>query len=200
MGSWQYTGTGQEYDHMAVSGTAPTPAGGSCGAVTAMKMTSPPTSDQGRTCKPKVAPGTCGNGLCVPTPAAPDAICIAMAGIVNPCPNGWPNSHYVGVGGMPFTDTRSCTPSQGCTLNAGTCTTPVLSLWQSNNSCNGGPALGPQTADGTCQMVGLGNGVTFQSAKYTTNPMGASCSWAGQCNAGGTVTINPNSAMTICCL
>lgn len=200
MGSWQYNGTGQEYDHMAVSATAPNPSGGQCGNVTVMKSAQQPTSDQGRTCKPKVAPGTCGNGLCVPTPAAPDGICIAMLGIQAQCPMGWPNTHYVGIGMTPFTDTRGCAANQACTLNPGTCSTPQLSAWQSNNNCQGGAALGPQAADGTCQNVGLGNGVTFQSARYTSTPSGASCSWAGQCVASGTVTINAASAMTICCL
>ncbi len=194
-----YSATGNRLNMMAVTGNPPNAGGGTCGGVNVTKGGPAPTSDEGRTCKPKVPPGKCGPGLCVPTPMAPDIICILKAGIQLMCPAGFPNTHYVGTGGNPITDGRICTPSQVCTLNRGTCSTPSMSLWPSGNTmCNNNPA-NTEPVDSSCNTVSYGNGpLTFGSASYSSNNSGASCSYGGTCTASGTVT--PANVVTICCL
>lgn len=199
-GSWQFNATSNDLDNMSASGNAPSPSGGTCGSVNVGKQLGSVMMDSGRTCKPKVAPGSCGAGLCVPTPMAPDGICIEMAG-KQTCPSGFPNTHFVGTTNNPTVDNRTCAANLPCGFtNMGTCSKPTLSLWQSNNNCSGNEAFGPYLADGTCHNPGFGNGVTFQSARYASTPSGAQCGYTGQCTASGGVAINPATQMTICCL
>jgi hypothetical protein len=186
-------------DDLAVKANAPSPSGGACGGVNVTKGGPMPTSEQGRTCKPKAAPGTCGQGLCVPTPNAPDGICIQMAG-VRMCPGGFPNTHYVGTGATPIFDGRICTPSQGCAFtNMGACSTPSLSFWAQNNpNCNGGPQY-TKPSDTSCTQVSHGDGpLTYGSTRYGSNISGAACGYGGACNSGGSVS--PANIVTICCL
>jgi hypothetical protein len=201
MGTWQFSATSNDLNNMSATANAPSPSSGACGNVAVGKSLGAVMMDSGRTCKPKVAPGSCGAGLCVPTPMAPDSVCIEMAGHQTTCPGGFPNQHWVGTTNNPTLDNRDCAANQPCGFtNMGTCSKPTLSLWQSNNTCTGNEAFGPYLADGTCHNPGFGNGVTFQSARYASTPSGAQCGYTGQCTASGKVFINPATEMTVCCL
>jgi len=196
-GPW--TATANNLDNASVSGNAPSPSGGQCGAVSVMKTVQPPTFDSGRFCKPKVAPGSCGGTTaCVPTVSSPEAICIAAAG-VQVCPNGWPNTHFTAPSNASIVDGRMCSANQGCSFsNMGTCSTPTLDLWRTSAICMGGA---DDSLDGTCRNVGYANGpVTYAAARYKSAPSGATCGYAGTCTASGSVTLNPNNVTTICCL
>jgi hypothetical protein len=156
-----------------------------------------PTFNQGRYCKLKGAPGSCGNGACVTTPTGGDGVCIWRAGF-NMCPNGFPNTHYVGDN---IQDSRSCGPDpcngSKVTLTPGSCTKPVLGLY-SDNKCMTS-LFAPQTADGTCTSEGAsGNSLTFMSCGFTSTNSGASCAYVGTYGPQGGVVAVP--LQTICCL
>jgi hypothetical protein len=194
--SQTFNETGNGLDYMSATANAPNPANGMCGNVSVMTTKGQVSSDQGRTCQPTIPPGTCGPGLCVPTPAVPDAICIQMLG-VQTCPMGFPNTHFAGTS---IADNRACAANQGCVFtNMGTCAKPTLSVWKaSNTTCNGSADFGPAVADGTCQNPSLGNAVTFESCRYTSSISGAACGYGGTCTPTGGVA--PAGVRTICCL
>jgi hypothetical protein len=167
------------------------PSGGACGnASPASNFTS--TSTPVRRCDVTGTPPACNGGSCVPNPAGSYARCVTDGTLLASCPGGFPNAHVVGTG---VTDTRTCSCTGSCGLNAGTCGTPTLTLYTSGN-CGAGaqPAI---PADGTTCKTGFGVNPSWGSAKYTSASTGASCSYSGGTSIGGGVALT--GAYTICC-
>ena len=195
-GNWSFNPGNAGLDYLKVSASKPNPSGGACGSPTTNQKTIPQSSsDAGRACRLGIAPGNCMTGLCIPTPMAPDVICIHMPGVAT-CPGGFPNTHYVGDTVM---DSRDCGPSAcQCSLSAGSCSTPLLSLYDASGCAQGDIKITAQPADGMCRQVGVGDSKTMQSAKYTSTPSGASCAFAGTFNPMGMLGLS--NVQTICCL
>ena len=189
---------GNKLNDMLVAPASPCKAsGGTCGAGTPTQTFPTPTVDQARTCTLAAPTAACNGGTCIPSQGGPYALCVTNFA-VGSCGGltDFPVAHLVGTGTQ---DDRSCGPSP-CTcsvLDAGSCGTPTLDLWNTSTSCGGSPDESLPADNATCSSVGFANGQTFASTRYSVAQSGGACGFTGTFSAQGGVVLT--NRFTICC-
>jgi hypothetical protein len=174
--------------------------GGTCGPAVQTQNIPPANAEQGVGCTLSgvASQGSCADTeVCVPNATGPFQICITNYSLATCMDPDFPYAHL--VGSMPILDTRSCGPSScGCTLvDAGSCGTPQLELWNSSNNCMGSPDETLPADNTTCTHVGFDNMQTFHSTRYTVAQDGGACAFTGTYTAqGGLGVTNP---FIVCC-
>jgi hypothetical protein len=192
-------GSQQLDDMLAAPASACTASGGACANPTKVQTIPAPTSDQGRVCNLSASTSTCSNnGICIPTQASPYGLCVTNFTMDACSDPNFPVTHVVGTG---ISDTRTCGPSActSCTVtNTGTCGTPQLTLYPPNeNNCGGTSSITLPADNSTCTAVGLGNGATFGSAKYSVSQSGGTCGYTGTFTPQGALSVT--GAFNVCC-
>ncbi|HEY1956802.1 MAG TPA: hypothetical protein VGH28_14380 [Polyangiaceae bacterium] len=187
--------TGNGADYLLAIPTAPcVPGGGTCGAGVPSQSVPDASIAQGRACDIASPTGSCNGGVCLPTPGSGYELCITAHDASTSCAafTDFPEQHLVGDG---VSDSRGCNGTCGCGfVDAGSCGSPVVELWNNSGNCNGTPDV---VLDAGCTNARQGNNPTFQSAHYDVPHSGGACGTIGAYNpTGGAVVTN---RYVICC-
>jgi hypothetical protein len=172
----------------------PGPTGGTCTAPVT-KTVPGDGSTSVYVCKPTTSPpntGCSAGSVCTATTAARSKCVVTPTATA--CPSsGYTNANTVGTG---VSDTRGCSGGCACTAPTGTTCDDGLLTYYTGADCSGtGYAL---TADGSCDPVTMGVGVTVVSYEYSADPAGATCGTPTSTRAAtGSATLS--GVETLCC-